>query len=285
MGLQKSIRKDKVSYMTSEAFAWRLKEMSDDQNRALEILLPILDASFMSQVKLCGGTALSRFYLQHRISYDLDFFVPEEIGFNSQSMADLIASKTKIHGLELTSDDVKANQLHFFLPMPNGSSIKVSFVEDMYAKTFPPVNSVLEVAGRTIVTESVEGLYHRKLRTVVGWADAHAQYPAGGRQTARDMFDLYVLSQVVKPLEPFIDSLPYAFPFEAFVSGMAAMPWFDLKDELEQTIASPNWQQGKFVDVIKNHLFSEISMNELPENFEQDHEEASRAKPNAEKPR
>jgi hypothetical protein len=204
------------------------------------------------------------------ISYDLDFFVPEGIGFNAQAMADRIASKFKIQGLEITHDAIKADQLHFFVPIPGGDPIKMSFVEDMYASTFPPVATGITINGVKIQTEAVEGLYHRKLRTVVGWAGSDAVVPSGGRQTARDMFDLFVLSQAVMPLRPFIESLPYAFPLEAFIGGMALMPWFELSDELAQNIASPSWQSGRDVSMVRDHLFNELGMVELPPEPTQD---------------
>lgn len=255
---------DKVSYMTDDEFARRFQAMCSDQNHAAGLVLPFFDATLMAQVKLCGGTALSRFHLQHRISYDLDFFVPEGLGFNAQALADRVASKVKILGLEVTHDAIKADQLHFFVPIPGRDAIKMSFVEDMYAATFPPVPSGLAIDGIAIQTESVQGLYHRKLRTVVGWADSDAAVPSGGRQTARDMFDLFVLSQTVMPLKPFIESLPYAFALEAFTAGMAVMPWFEISDELAQTIAAPVWQSGQEVSTVRDHLFKELGMVELP---------------------
>lgn len=253
-----------LAYMTHEEFLRRFQEMSRDQDCAAELVLPIVGADLMAQIKLCGGTALSRFHLRHRISFDLDFFVPEGVGFNAQILADKVSSKIKIQGLEVTHDSIKADQIHFFVPISGGNPIKVSFVEDMYSSTFPIVPSGLSVGGIDIQTESVQGLYHRKLRTVVGWAKNDAQMPSGGRQTARDMFDLFVLSQEVMPLKPFIESLPYAFPIDAFTGGVALMPWFDISEELEQTITSPTWKSGMDVSKVRDHLFTELGMVELP---------------------
>jgi len=250
--------------MTTDAFSRRFQALINSQDHAAALVLPLVDAGLMAQVKLCGGTALSRFYLQHRISYDLDFCIPEGMGFNAQALADRIASQVKIQGLEITHNAIKADQLHFSVPLSSGDAIKISFVEDMYAAAFPPLPSGLTIGGIAVQTESVQGLYHRKLRTVVGWADRDATLPQGGRQTARDMFDLYVLSQSVMPLKPFIESLPYAFPLEAFTGGMAVMPWFEIAEELAQTIASPQWQSGCDVSAVREHLFNELGMVELP---------------------
>lgn len=256
--------------MTNDEFMRRFQVMSNDQDRAAGLILPFVGESMMGQVKLCGGTAMSRFYLQHRISYDLDFFVPGGVGFSAQELAYSIASKVKILGLELALDPIKADQLHFFVPIPDGDPIKISFVEDMYAAAFPPIPSNLVINGVIVQTESIQGLYHRKLRTIVGWADSDAVMPSGGRQTARDMFDLFVLSKTIKPLKPFIESLPYAFPLEAFTGGIAAMPWFEIAEELTETIAAPAWQYGREVSAVRDHLFSELGMIEIPPDLNDD---------------
>ena len=254
-----------MSYMTNKApdqsdFERRLQELTQQQNAALAMVVPHLGTGFAS-AKLCGGTALSRFYLQHRLSYDLDFFLPS--GFNAQAMLDQLASKVAISNLEITHDSAKADQLHFTVETA-GSPIKISLVEDMYASLYPAVPIAPAVSKLPLMTEGIAGLYHRKLRTIVGWADAMATHPAGGRQTARDMFDLYVLSQAHMPLRPFIESLPYTFAITAFEEGLAAMPWFDLISELEETMAAPRWRAGTDVQQLRDHLYAEIGMTESP---------------------
>lgn len=218
----------------------------------------------LDNAKLCGGTALSRFHLKHRLSYDLDFFVPT--GFDAQALLNRLAAKVSLANLEMTRDPIKADQLHFTIDV-NGMPIKMSVVEDMYADFFPSIPSGLQASrvGRTaILTEGIDGLYHRKLRTVVGWAAATDERPSGGRQTARDMFDLFVLSHAHMPLLPFIEQLPFAFAMQAFQDGLANMPWFDLIAELEETVASPRWQMGMDVERLRNHLFADLGMAEFP---------------------
>ena len=250
--------------MTDEDFTRRFVELSAAQDRAAQMVLPSLDKNLMEVTKLCGGTALSRFYLQHRLSFDLDFFIPQGVGFDAQELANRIARVTKISGLELTHDAVKADQLHFYVLVDSKTSIKISFVEDMYAKMYPRVASGLTAGGVEVATEPVEGLYYRKLRTVVGWADSGSEAPQGGRQTARDMFDLYTLSQTIMPLREFIDGLPDVFPVSAFENGLARMPWFELAPELMETIAAPAWAAGKDVETLQNHLYQELGMIEIP---------------------
>ena len=203
--------------------------------------------------KLCGGTALSRCWLGHRVSYDLDFFLPE--GFN----AGRLAVALKRAGIDLEAKDMvdgldKANQLHGYVLL-DGQQLKVSFMEDAYFSLFP-VQEAAMGAG-SVRTEAVQALYHRKLRTVSGHA-ANGDSFEGGLQKARDVLDLYVLSQVVMPIRPFMASLPYAFPSAAFDNGLASMPWFELMDELDEIICDPKWNQAKAVDFLQNALYLQI---------------------------
>lgn len=239
-------------FIDQSDFDLRLKEMSDQQDRALSLVLPHVGRVF-DKAKLCGGTALSRFYLKHRISYDLDFFVPT--GFDAKALLNELARNVQIANLEITHDPIKADQLHFTVDV-EGAPVKISVVEDMYADFFPLLPSGL--GG--IMTESIDGLYHRKLRTVVGWAGPSDIQPSGGRQTARDMFDLFVLSQAHQPLLSFIEQLPFAFAMQAFQEGLANMPWFNFVPELEETVASPRWHSGMDVEHLQNHLFTELGM-------------------------
>ncbi len=207
----------------------------------------------LSLAKLCGGTALARCWLEHRVSYDLDFFFPE--GFS----AGMLAVALKTQGIEFETQDMvddphKANQLHGDVLIA-GQRLKTSFVEDAYFNLFPAL--VKTFGNSTVLTEPVHGLYHRKLRTVSGQGALGDSFE-GGRQTARDLFDLYVLSQEVMPLRPFMQALPYAFPAAAFDNGLASMPWFDLMDELAELVCAPKWAKAKDVSFLQNALYEQI---------------------------
>lgn len=228
------------------------------QDSVLLSLQAVVDPQW-SLAKLCGGTALSRFWLDHRVSYDLDFFLPH--GFKAASLA--IAIKTaglKFETTDLVDDPRKANQLHGYLRYQK-QTLKLSFVEDAYFDLFPVVIKLL--GGASIRTESVQGLYHRKLRTVAGGASDSDSFE-GGRQKARDLFDLYVLSQMHLPLQAFMDSLPYAFPRAAFANGLANMPWFDLLDELAEIDCDSRWNQAKDVHFLQDALYAQIAAFSLP---------------------
>lgn len=216
-------------------------------------LLQSIDYEPMAIAKLCGGTALSRCWINHRISYDLDFFLPG--GFDARGMAEAMKkSGINYQTKELVDDPKKANQLHGYVSH-NGKLLKVSFMEDSYFGVYPAV--VKPFGSASVRTEEVPGLYHRKLRTVAGHG-AEGDSFEGGRQKARDVFDLYVLSKEYKPLTEFIESLPYAFPSQAFNNGLASMPWYDLIDELSEIVCDEKWNQAKDVGFLQDALFKQI---------------------------
>ncbi len=228
------------------------------QDTVLKQLLA-LNHKPLAQAKLCGGTALARFWLDHRISYDLDFFLPE--GFRAGELARALKQGgMKLEVLDLVDDLKKANQLHGYVQLEGAQSIKVSFIEDAYYSVYPVVRKSL--SGQKISTESVDGIYHRKLRTVAGSA-SEGEAVIGGRQTARDLFDLYVLSKAHVPILPFIKSLPYHFPLDAFCNGLVSMPWFDLAEELAQIQAHEKWSEAQKIETVQAHLLQEIGCTPL----------------------
>lgn len=237
-------------YPLQEAVLSRLQSMGDSQ---------------FNESKLCGGTALSRCWMEHRLSYDLDFFLP--YGFKASDMA--IALKKA--GFEYETKDIvddprKANQLHGYV-IHDGQRLKVSFVEDAYFETFPAVE--MKFGNLTVRTEEIPGLYHRKLRTVAG-SGTEGDSVEGGRQKARDLFDLHVLSVEFQPVREFMNSLPYAFPSDAFDNGLASMPWFDLMDELEEIACADKWNQAKDIFYLQNALYEQIGATTLGDEMDGD---------------
>ena len=249
--------------------------MSDGMKQA--ILYPLQEAVLsrlqamgnlqFNEAKLCGGTALARCWLGHRLSYDLDFFLPQ--GFSAGNMATALKNSGLLYETkDIVDDPRKANQLHGYV-IHNGQRLKVSFIEDAYFDTFPAVER--RFGELTVRTEEIPGLYHRKLRTVAG-SSAEGDSFEGGRQKARDLFDLHVLSVEFQPVRRFIDSLPYAFPSDAFDNGLASMPWFDLMDELEEIVCDQKWNRAKDIDFLQNALYEQIGATVvLDDMVEKDH--------------
>jgi len=227
--------KQEVLYRLQEAVLSRLQAMGDSQ---------------FNVAKLCGGTALSRCWMEHRLSYDLDFFLPH--GFRAADMAAALKRAGILYETkDIVDDPRKANQLHGHV-IHSGQRLKVSFVEDAYFETFPAVERAF--GGLIVRTEEIPGLYHRKLRTVAGSGSEGDSFE-GGRQTARDLFDLHVLSVGFQPIREFMDSLPYTFPSDAFDNGLANMRWLELMDELEEVVCAEKWEQAKDVMYLQNALF------------------------------
>ncbi len=173
-----------------------------------------------------------------------------------------IAYETK----DLVDDPRKANQLHGYV-VHQAQRLKVSFVEDAYFDIFPPV--VAAFGARMVRTEAIQGLYHRKLRTVAG-SGSEGESFVGGRQTARDLFDLHVLSVTHMPLQEFMEFLPYQFPVAAFENGLANMPWFELMDELGEIVCDNRWNQAKDVAFLQNALYSQLGATLVLDPWEQD---------------
>jgi hypothetical protein len=250
-------KRTEVLYQLHEGVLGRLQAMNNPQ---------------FVEAKLCGGTALSRCWLNHRISYDLDFFLPQ--GFKAGEMAATIKKAGIVYETkDIVDDPRKANQLHGYV-VHVGQSLKVSFVEDAYFNLYPAVEA--KFGNLMVKTEDVPGLYHRKLRTVAG-SGATGEEVEGGRQKARDLFDLYVLSVEFMPIRQFMASLPYTFPSDAFDNGLASMPWFDLVDELGEIVCDERWNAAKDVSFLQEALYSQIGAKAIIDEFAQELEPDSQA--------
>jgi hypothetical protein len=222
------------------------------QEKALGILAK---SPSLKNAKLCGGTALSRCYLNHRVSYDLDFFLP--FGFKPLDFArDIKSMGLKSRVTSIVDDPEKANQWHGFIDF-GGQSLKVSLIEDAYFEVYPAVKNTIN--GIKLLTESLDGLYHRKILTISHpTGNGHS---VGGRQTARDLFDLWVLSKSYCVIPDFIKTLPYDYPIECFEDGLQNMPWFDLiKEFKELSILDNKWEKGKDVEVVRTSLYSQLDI-------------------------
>lgn len=180
---------------------------------------------------LCGSTALARGYLHHRVSYDLDFFVDGQ--FDPERLS------VQLGKLGINLEDVQIEDggklVHQLLGYVSIGDIrlKVSFIEDSYAGMFS--NNQMPIGDAKFAVKSIEGLYHRKLRTVFG--SSNSDLPTDGRQAARDLFDLLMLDQMIEPIPTFVKMINQHganFTVKAFLAGLASMPWITMMDEFEQ---------------------------------------------------
>lgn len=77
-----------------------------------------------SKFYLTGGTALSAFYLQHRLSEDLDFFSEDEV--ETESIIALLKSLPEVRDLNL---ERKFDRKIFIIRHGDASSLKVEFTK------------------------------------------------------------------------------------------------------------------------------------------------------------
>ena len=201
---------------------------------------------------LTGGTALS-FYFNHRFSEDLDFFSqnykkedPEQI---MSLISDLAGFKFK---LEAEQDDPKLIPMRVYsLGLKRGYVLKIDFVQD-FVKNIKRIKNGLH---------SLEDIYYRKISAGIGMVkkeDSTGRIIHAGRQSVKDLFDLYYLSKHHQPLSEFF------FEYFSYDKAESLIAWYrgfnrmDLKVELLDLIPKINT-----AEVIK-HLDEEI-LKKLPE--------------------
>jgi len=201
---------------------------------------------------LTGGTALS-FYFDHRFSEDLDFFsqsyVREDPDKIMNSIAKLTGFKFK---LEAEQDDPKLIPMKvYFLELKKGCVLKIDFVQD-FQKNIKGIKNGMH---------SVEDIYFRKMSIgtrTAGKLDILGKEIPAGRQSVKDLFDIYYLSKNYKPLSEFF------FEYFSYDKAESLIAWYkgfnrmDLKVGLLDLISKVDTGE-----VIK-HLDSEI-LKKLPE--------------------
>ncbi len=220
------------------------------------------DSLAIANTLLCGGTALARFYLDHRVSYDLDFFVPGK--FNPEALL------IKLSAIGIVVKEPVIERRDQFCRQLSGVTkdlqeiVKIDFIEDIYEGMF---DSVITQGART---EVVDGLYHRKVRTVSGMYLVDGSVK-GGRQTARDVFDLYALSLAVEPLHQFVSRVNEQganIPVEGICKGILSMPWIDLLDDFEELEMLGDWRSSD-LSKVRRLLEKEVLLlqNQTPDSI------------------
>ena len=173
-------------------------EIYSCQQKVLKIL-----SNKVNDFYLAGGTALSVFYFQHRVSADLDFFTrkfdrTKIMGIVKELSAEL-KKPIKMLGQQLRKDMVK--MATFSVKLDKRSFLKMDFVED-YLKIIKQPNNI-----NGIFVMSLEDIYLRKISAIAGISQttdiAGRRKSAGSRQEAKDFLDLYYLSHTFMGLASF----------------------------------------------------------------------------------
>ena len=162
-------------------------------------------AGKIDDFSLGGGTALSMFYFNHRESYDLDFFTKS---FSIKRIEEVVDELSKATGYKI---NLKAEQLSgdvakiliYEIEIAEQIFLKIDFIEDVY-----------KIVGKTNLVEGIplfskEDIYLRKIYAACGSFaiidDIGKMQFKGGRQDAKDYFDIYYLSSTFKPLSDFVE--------------------------------------------------------------------------------
>ena len=168
------------------------------RNKTLKHLANKLESFY-----LAGGTALSLYYFQHRESYDLDFFTKN---FSRVKIEEIMSGLSKDIELKaaLEGEENKqgfAKMLVYSLIIDENNALKIDFVEDVYRLLKP----LRVIDGIPVLT--IEDVYFRKILTACGSIASVDPIGRsafiGGRQEAKDFFDLYFLSTTFSPLSKF----------------------------------------------------------------------------------
>jgi len=156
------------------------------QRRVLNAVRTLRDPNLY----LVGGTALAlRFH--HRLSEDLDFFTQSWSRQLPKRIAERIRTKTGFPG-RLINETVKpglAKIAIYNFQVSKKLILKVDVVEDFERLLLP--------IGKDGIA-SVDDIYLRKIRAAIGWMgkiSSIGRPMPGGRQAARDLYDLWYLSE------------------------------------------------------------------------------------------
>jgi predicted nucleotidyltransferase component of viral defense system len=179
------------------------------RSKVLNILRNKLEGFF-----LAGGTALSLYYFEHRESYDLDFFTRD---FSSSKIKGLISVIGKSFDIDVKSERKtlvkgEADMIVCHIPVDknkaadiddNKTYLKIDFIQDVYRDVVSNDRVVNDIP-----VMSIENIYLRKIYALCGVFkmedDTGRKKFIGGRQEAKDFFDLYYLSQRFKDLSTFV---------------------------------------------------------------------------------
>lgn len=136
-------------------------------------LRAIASSNLAKEFYFSGGTALSHYYLQHRLSEDLDFF--RAIEFDVQAIYIALKILKSIIGYDAIDFQTSMNRNLFYLHFKDKSVLKLEFTYYPFTQIEPPKT----IDG--LLVDSALDIATNKLFTIV-------QTPRG-----RDYYDLYYL--------------------------------------------------------------------------------------------
>ncbi len=174
------------------------REIIKNQKKVLGLLSGKIDDFY-----LAGGTALSLFYFQHRDSLDLDFFTQKFSRMRVLEIIKFLSSRLK-RKIEIISEQSGKGKLKIIviaIKFSQKEFLKIDFIQDYLRFIKPPK----VVDG--IKISSLEDIYLKKIFTVGGTVpsldEIGRSIRLGGRQEAKDFYDLFRLSNTFMRLSDF----------------------------------------------------------------------------------
>ena len=171
-------------------------------------ILPVLRNKLMG-FALAGGTALSKYYFKHRESFDLDFF-SKQGGFSKEQAEKIIDEIRNQLSVSIKLVDEKnqvglVRMLIYIVKIDTETEYKIDFVED-YVDLQSSLNNFDGIPVYSLVD-----IYLRKIITVTGHVKSEdmvgRDLMVGGRQEAKDFYDLYFLSTRHLQISDFVSGL------------------------------------------------------------------------------
>ena len=201
---------------------------------------------------LTGGTALA-FYFGHRFSEDLDFFTQEYRKGDPDRIMDFISKETGFDfWLEAEQEDPGLIPMKvFFLELKTNAVLKIDFVRD-FEKNLKVVKNGLH---------SLEDIYCRKVIAAIGYRRKEnlvGKVIAAGRQTTKDLFDLYYLSSHHLSLSDFFLEYFSMDKVESLVAWYRGFSGMKVKLELMDLVSGVDTAE------VFRHLDDEI-LRKLPD--------------------
>jgi predicted nucleotidyltransferase component of viral defense system len=197
------------------------------QEKVLKLLAGKIDDFYLG-----GGTALSRIYFRHRLSYDLDFFTK---AFSIKRISEIIKQDLKPLELPISLAGEQNKEKFVKIAVYNihikkDEVLKLDFIEDLFELLKP----LKTVDGIKIL--SLEDIYLRKVFSIAGTVETTSivgrKIFKGGRQEAKDFYDLYILSDVFMRLSKFAGKYCDAAQKEALITWFRTYNRMDIKTGL-----------------------------------------------------
>ena len=210
-----------------------------------------LVVSHFKDYYLTGGTALA-FYYNHRFSEDLDFFTQKYSNKIPDHIMNFISQKTGF-SYKLDAEQSRINLIKmkvYSLKLDKGCKLKIDMVQD-YVENIKTIKNGLH---------SLDDIYYRKIFAAIGTdnqEDVTGKVIPTGRQSTKDLFDIYYLSKKYIPVSKFFFEYFSYDKAELFIVWYRSFNRTSLKIELMDLV--PNVDTLEVLD----HLDSEI-LKKLP---------------------